>query len=311
MTQLDLLRQRPERFAKEDISSQQFDQIANCAEKEQLEELEEQALKVLGDGNFDIRVIAYYFYAHFLKFGLKSLTETLPLFTELVEDQFEILRPLHRKEKQIENSFNWFFVHVLDKLKYHERLLKEKKSSSFMELSGEEFTALLQTAGSFFDYFDKKWVQSATKERIAHVIKQIEDLKPIVLLQESVSEEEVAVIEPPTLPEISLPPEPSPSSEVFDSIPMKGLMEKLKAFEALTQQGDFLKAALVSSDMAEMIAHFDPCLYFPKLFATYFKLLAEHADSIAAATESRDTLKWKALERLYKIDIEQFNHWNG
>ena len=96
---------------------------------------------------------------------------------------------------------------------------------------------------------------------------------------------------------------------IFETPEMVNLIKKLKTFETLAEKGKFLKAALVSTDISQAISNFDPCFYFPKLFSTYFNLLARHSALIAEQSESQESLEWKALERLYKTDLDQFTQW--
>lgn len=321
MFSLDLLKNLPLRSPSpsEEISIQDLDKIANCAENEQIDEIEELVQNVLEQGYLDIRIIVYYSYSHFVKMGVKSLQETLPIFMQLIEEHYETLQPVQRKEKHIESSFNWFFVHVLSKLKYNEKLVKEKKtpfwSSLLTQLSDNEFRELTKILSVFSNFFSKRWGESPTKERVAHIIRKIEDLKPVVVVEESLEkiEEELPLknFENP-IPEVASSPTPiEPNSPFFESIPWLNFLEKLKIFEKLIRSNDFFKAALVSADITETIQHFDPCHYFPKIFATYFHLLAKHADLISEQTESRETLQWRSLEKLYQVDIEEFSRWEA
>jgi len=98
-------------------------------------------------------------------------------------------------------------------------------------------------------------------------------------------------------------------SSIFETPEMMNLIKKLKTFEHLAEKEQFLKAAVVSNDISQVLAQFDPCFYFPKLFSTYFNLLARNSAAIAETSENQESIEWKALERLYKTDLDQFTQW--
>ena len=321
MVTLDVLKQSLAEIelAKDDISPQDFDQIASCVEKEEMETAVELIQSLFEVGNFDIRLISYYLYAHFLKKGVRSFIETLPIFQTLIGTEWKNLKPIQRKEKQVESSFNWFFTHVINKLKYNERLFKEKKpllwSLSTLRFSEKEFAELQETLKSFNHFFQERWAQSPVKERVPHLIKKVTDLKPLIL---EVPKEEMVLPPIPEkieksleIPEVKQQPPPplSENTALFETPEMMSLMKKLAIFEALIEKKNLLKAALVSADINQAIAHFDPSVYFPKLFASYFSLLARHSSSIADQSESLESLQWKSLEKLYKADLDQFIEW--
>jgi hypothetical protein len=84
------------------------------------------------------------------------------------------------------------------------------------------------------------------------------------------------------------------------------LVRKLEAFESLIAQGKHQKAALVADDLTEMISRFDPRVYFPDLFSSFGKSLAENIEILGEHWESRESLSWKALEQFYRVDLKRF-----
>jgi hypothetical protein len=315
---LDVLKKpfKETQLAKEDILPQVFDKIASHIEKEEMPQAVEQILAVFEEGNFDMRLVSYYLYAHFLQKGFMSFNETLPIFKSLIIHEWESLRPIQRKDRQVESSFNWYFTHVINKLKYNERLMKEKKQLLWASthVSEKEFDELEKTLQDFMIFFHEKWAESPVKERVTHLVKKIGDLKPMIL-QEKIEEvvEDKLVEEETSEPEekveltamLIAPSQPG----LFESSEMMTLLKKLKTFEKLIEKGEFLKAAVVSNDLTQIISNFDPCAYFPKVFATYFNLLAKHSSSITDESNSQETLQWKSLDRLYKADVDQFVGW--
>jgi hypothetical protein len=315
MIEIDILKQLQEsKLATDDLSPQSFDKIADFIENEEMESALALIHEAFSVGNFDMRLVSYYLYGDFLKSGVKSFKETLPLFIRLVKDHWEALRPFHRKEKQIESSFNWFFTQVINKLKYNERLCRDSKTSlwppEILSMTEQEFGHLKKTLEDFNGFFHEKWAQSPVKERVGHLLKKILDLKPMLVEEPEVIEELLVeeVVRPQEIVEEAAPAR-SFDNAIFETPEMVNLIKKLKTFETLAEKGKFLKAALVSADISHAISNFDPCFYFPKLFSTYFNLLARHSALIAEQSENQESLEWKALERLYKTDLDQFTKW--
>src|SRR3989338_6271088 len=94
MVDLRLFQQLPadQKMAPEDLSQQQFDKTASFVEKEDLETSAEMIHTTLVGGNLDIRLIVYYFYAHFLEEGVKSFSSTLPLLSSLLFSYAEAVK---------------------------------------------------------------------------------------------------------------------------------------------------------------------------------------------------------------------------
>ncbi|HUU39393.1 MAG TPA: type VI secretion system protein IglI family protein, partial [Desulfatiglandales bacterium] len=84
------------------------------------------------------------------------------------------------------------------------------------------------------------------------------------------------------------------------------LLRKLEAFDQLIAKGKMPLAALVANDINNTIAHFDPKIYFPKLFSRFALLFALHIGELASFEEAKGSVAWKALGELYKVDLDAF-----
>lgn len=303
-----------EKPSEKEISQQLFDKIATFVEKEELETASEMIENALRERILDIRLIVYYLYGHFIEEGVKSFSSTLPVLSSLLENEWESLKPTNRKGRQVENSLNWFFSRLLDKLKYSEKVAKEGKDSPLWEksldLSDKEFKALKETVFNFQDFFLKKWSQSPTKERVVHLGKRIEDLHALVVSESQEEKREDAIEEESEEKNVNIQiSSPVHEETVLNSGPMQLFMLKLTTFEKLVEKKEYLKAAMVSKDISQMIEEFDPCYYFPKLFTEYFALLAKNISILADEWQNQESLQWKSLEKLYKTDIDRFVQW--
>ena len=125
----------------------------------------------------------------------------------------------------------------------------------------------------------------------------------IVNLVEEAIDEEKKIIEQP---DTSLTEQ---EKILISSEEMKILFKKLQVFETLMEKKEYQKAALVADSISIAIENFDPTIYFPKLFSSFFSILAKNTNSISIHWEERESLEWKFLEKLYKTDIEEFISW--
>lgn len=171
-----------------------FDQIAHFIEQEAVEEAAELIEQSFLKKNPDIRVIFYYFYVHFCHYGITSFPIVFPFIISMINDHWDVLRPLNRKENHFQSSVHWFFSHLLSKIKYCEKLHRAGKShplweKSVTQLSVEEIDDVSSAIHSFQEFFSEKWPKSSTKDRILHLRKKVEELKNIVVLEKLSKEE--------------------------------------------------------------------------------------------------------------------------
>jgi hypothetical protein len=83
-------------------------------------------------------------------------------------------------------------------------------------------------------------------------------------------------------------------------------IRKLEVFEQLVTSGSLGKAAIVASDIRNVIAAFDPVVYLPSLLAPHFRLVSSSAEDLSQYSAQSGTPAWQALEQLYRVDIDAF-----
>lgn len=129
--------------------------------------------------------------------------------------------------------------------------------------------------------------EEATEEQ---TLKAAEDSEEEVLF------EPVAVPQPRLLPQPGL--EPSPA--------LGQLLHKLTAFDQLVERQDFSRASMIATDVLNVIDHFDPLVYLPSLFTRFLSGLSAHAGSLEPRMQGPRSLGERALERLYRTDLQAF-----
>lgn len=100
-------------------------------------------------------------------------------------------------------------------------------------------------------------------------------------------------------------PEPRGAS-VQGSAAWTALLHRLAAFQELIQKEAYLHAAVVSADLQQTLASFDPKLYFPSVFSPYLLTLSDHIGDLEEPLSDSSSLKFRTLSQLYQADLESF-----
>lgn len=342
MTTLTLLQQALDNPSSTDEHTLQnhFDKIVTCIEQEKMDEAADIIEKIFAKGTPDIRLIVYYFFAHFFEHGLKSFAEIFPLLETILAKHWDALLPANRKEKQVENSLAWLIVQLINKLKYVQKVVKAGNTHPIwkeaLAMSLQEHEKVVGTLQNFKDFFYEKWPKSPSKERVMHLLHLVEEFKLQAAEQaEPEPESEIEIAE--TAAEITIDPEPAPFVQPPEPLPdaitadhlveekpfcqahdetefklscenLHLLADKLKVFEQLIQKQDWAKAAIVAKDIDYLLDNFDPLVYFPKLLSRYFSLIAKNVAALTDQRENQDS-QFTYLEKLYKTDLDLFLEW--
>ncbi len=167
----------------------------------------------------------------------------------------------------------------------------------------------LVIVADFRDFVETFLPQSSIKDNVSTLYKEIEELASLTL--EPVTISTSGPVE--SVLEVVKEADPTPvferSSNTGESDEMRVLIRKLDIFAQLVEKRNYLKAAIVSKDITHSIENFDPTLFFPKIFANYFVLLARHFGSLAVESNDHEGLQWQYLDKLYRIDIDEFVRW--
>ncbi len=93
---------------------------------------------------------------------------------------------------------------------------------------------------------------------------------------------------------------------VEGSIHLQELGRKLTAFEQLVRKKEFGRASVVYQDVQTIVDHFDPRVFIPKMFGSFYALSMKHLDELLPDLEKKETPGWKAMEQLYRVDVDAF-----
>ena len=71
-------------------------------------------------------------------------------------------------------------------------------------------------------------------------------------------------------------------------------------------RGELARAAVVATDIRATLASFDPVVFFPSMFAAYFKTLHQVIEELAPFFADTDNPAWHALDSYYRADMSAF-----
>ena len=84
------------------------------------------------------------------------------------------------------------------------------------------------------------------------------------------------------------------------------LLQRLRGFETLLENGDYMRAAVLAQDIQNAIATFDPVRYFPTLFSGYLAAFSEHMQPLETCLRESNSVQFKVLQKLFQVSPEQF-----
>lgn len=316
-----------------DTTDPRLDDISTSVEQGQYLEAAAQVEAVYTEGIYDVRILGFFMYGAFLEGGMGSLKDIFNSLTGILRDNWPAFGPVSKKEKHAQTSLRWFANQLLKKSQYEETTKGETWNKWISEVSSDQVQDVLDAAEAFQRVLGSVLEDAAGPilDALTKVIKWLKSFQQIVYREpapepeaepEPVEEEEAQADEPeseePSAPSQRKPSQAPGSFYTPVSSPDEGaafaegsyllklLMKKMEAFDQLITEEKFPRAALVADDINEILAAFDPKLYFPKLFARFSLLLALHIGDLSAYEENKESVEWKALKEFYKVDLEGF-----
>ncbi|MDO9168026.1 MAG: type VI secretion system protein IglI family protein [Methylobacter sp.] len=292
-----------------DSTDPRFDDIATLVQAGKHAEAANLSEALLADGIYDIRLICYFLYGHWLEEGLSSLFDVITCLNNVLEN-WEAIGPVTRREKSLEKSLDWLFKQLLKKIQYEENKntplwqqwqahFNTDEMSNILEL-GETFRLginhrLEDNAGAIIGLWSKieAWL-------VAFQQLMYRPAEPVYAEPEQ-SESDFTAAD--MLPMMAIQPR---GLEIESSYHMELLLKKLAAFERLLQEEKFPRAALMAVDINETLSNFDPKIYFPQIFETFVRLQALNFEELSNYAENQDSAQWQVMQDWLKVDVDSF-----
>lgn len=278
-----------------------------------------QAQEILEEGAYDIRITGFFLYGHFLEEGVGAVTTIFECLTNLLTENWEAIGPVKNRERHAQSSLSWFLRQLHKKLQYEEGKERDVWQQWTETVSSEDIQEALDASEVFQKALELTLEDQAgtVMEGLAKVNDWLGTFQKIVYREpepepeeEPDPEEEIesSPNEVESTETITMPSDPAYDETAFaeGSYHMGLLMKKMKSFERLIEKEQFSKAAVVADDINDIITHFDPRIYFPKMFSKYSLLMALNIGELTAFEEYKGSAQWQTMQDLYKVDLDSF-----
>jgi len=278
---------------------------------------------------YDIRIIGYSLYGHFIEQGVGAMADIYQCLANLLRDNLDALGPVKNREKHIQTILTWMMKHLIKKLQreeakntsIYEGWISEVSSDQVQEAldAGDELRRVLgpvleDAAGSVLDGLMKvnDWLTAfqrlVYREPEPEPEEETEDLGDEEA-KERIEKDRQEAVKKETY--VSIPRLDEEAISVEGSFHLKLLIRKLEAFDRLISTEKYSSAALIADDINGIIANFDPKVYFPKLFTRFSLQFAANINELFAFEEQKNSVEWQAMQELYKVDLESFVNFDS
>jgi hypothetical protein len=269
---------------------------------------------LLREGLFDVRLVGPYLLGLFLEGGLQALPEMFHSLSSTLLRNWQFFGPSERKDLFADGGLRWLLKVLNKHIEHHERSKDETWQRWSTASNREPLEQALALGEEIFSSFGQAMPRNGceapfrrlTQWMEGHLITLPSERPPPEPEPEMEAEEEPE-FEAPAAREVSPRPvgrEAGPTMPVSPA--MAELMRKLAAFDTLVQRGDFQRASVVAADVMAVVERFDPRVYLPALFSRFFVGLSTHAEQVESLLQGTESLSFRALDQLYRVDLETF-----
>jgi hypothetical protein len=291
--------------------------IVTLAQNGDYQESAAQAQAVFEEDIFDVRIVGFFLYGIYLETDIFSLHDIFQTLIRLFQENWEAIGPVKKREKHAQTGLNWLIKQLAKILQYEEDKKSDNWNRWLKELTSEDITQIIE-AGDELQQTLESILEDASRPLLEGLLKINEWLAN---LQQLVYKEPEPEVEPETEPDEPESQQPIETTDqkvvspamisaddtvVAGSYHLRVLLNKIEVFEQLISQEKFIMAALVAEDINDIVANFDPKVYFPGIFSRYSYLLARNISEISSFDGHKNTVEWQAMKELYKVDLDSF-----
>ncbi len=304
--------------------------VLRSSNQGEYEEAAREAASLFAQRTYDVQLLVRYLFGVFLERGPAVLPQILEGVARALRDGFDPEQAPDRSKTTTDISVGWLLRTLRERIEYH-RLNRDETYKGWItagDAAGVE--SIRAAAAALRIEIERRLPTTRCTEQLTALDACLGDLCRAVLAKPALPKAPPPKLpDPPAAPAIeddplgNEPSEPPPErpmappvgrapaaalspSGVFDSAPLRLLLDKLDAFDQLMARGDFERAAIVAHDLNRVVEHFDPRVYLPKLFSGYFRRLASGAGNLSPHWETAESMSSRALEQLYQVDLDAF-----
>ncbi|WP_224249588.1 type VI secretion system protein IglI family protein [Hyalangium gracile] len=266
---------------------------------------------LLREGLYDVRLVGPYLLGLFLEGGLAAMPVVFHSLSSMLLRNWQFFGPRERKDVYADGSLRWLLKVLNKHLEHHERL-KDDTFRRWSDVSNREpLEQALALSEEIFSSFSRVMPRNGCEAPFRRFTQWLEGhlqtLPVPAPVEEAAPEPEEESQEEEQAPAQARPaPTPAAGPTLPVSPALADLMRKLDAFNTLMERGDFVRAGVVAADVLAVIERFDPRVYLPSLFSRFFAGLSTHAEQVEPLMQNTDSLSFRALDQLYRVDLPAF-----
>jgi hypothetical protein len=271
------------------------------------------AAALLREGLYDVRLVGPYLLGIFSEGGLEAMPVVFHSLSNTLLGNWLFFGPRERKDVYADGSLRWLLKMLNKYIEHHERLKDETWQRWITASNREPLEQALALSEEIFSSFGRVMPRNGCEAPFRRLAQWLEGHlrslpEPASLAEpepESADEpEEESTEEQSNEPVRSAPVSAGPTMPVSPALAQ--LMNKLAAFNTLVERQDYQRASVVAADVLQVVEHFDPRVYLPALFSRFFAGLSTHAEQVEPLLQSTESLSFRALDQLYRVDLETF-----
>lgn len=290
------------------IGSPELDLMRDLADRNDYTSILELTEELSERGVYDIRLLIYGVYGEFISNKLIGLPELYDTASLIFTAAWHAIGPDQKREIYAKNSLSWLFTQILIDLETVQLESGEEWTHWLTSLTHEDVAFLQNGLSSTVELISDTIgeLTSSVGAKVRAICDWIAELAHCIPepISERVEPDQVLSQElGDALPSV----QPDENTFSFSGSPhLKILLDKIQVFEHVLSNGEMLKAAVIANDINQIMDNFDPRLYFPELFSSYFYHLVGNINPITELMDMRDTPQWIAIHNLYSVDIDRF-----
>ncbi|WP_257447005.1 type VI secretion system protein IglI family protein [Archangium lipolyticum] len=270
---------------------------------------------LLRQGIYDVRLVGPYLLGLFIEGGLESMPVVFHSLSKTLLLNWPTFGPRERKDVFADGGLRWFLKVLNKHLEHHERLKDQTWQRWSLPSNREPLEQALALSEEIFSAFGRVMPRNGCEAPFRRLSQWLEGhlaslptpAPPDEPEPEPEEEPEEEEAQAPSRPAESMRSAPTPAGPSMPVSPaLAQLMSKLAAFDTLVERQDFLRASVVAADVLNVVEHFDPRVYLPALFSRFFAGLSTNAEQVEPLLQSTETLSFRALDQLYRVDLQTF-----
>ncbi|KFA87780.1 type VI secretion system protein IglI family protein [Archangium violaceum] len=296
-------------------SDDQLEKVNSLVSKSAYLDAARAAEALLRQGLYDVRLVGPYLLGLFIEGGLEAMPTVFQGLSRTLLINWQYFGPRDRRDVFADGGLRWMLKVLNKHLEHHERLKDETWQRWSAPTNRESLEQALTLSEEIFSAFGRVMPRNGCEAPFRRLTQWLENHLRSLPAPESLEEPEPEPADEPEEEEPEAQSRPAASARSVSasagptmpvSPALAQLMLKLAAFDTLVARQDFQRASVVAADVLNVVEHFDPRVYLPAIFSRFFAGLSMNAEQVEPMLQSTETLSFRALEQLYRVDLEAF-----